>query len=105
MVTFRALNQRRPVLHMRLIFADGLFWVSVACCAVAQLLIVRSVRGRDYVPSTSANVPRARYAVEVLWAVLPAIALALVLWFTWRVIHPAPTEPDAPGAQRVSVLT
>jgi heme/copper-type cytochrome/quinol oxidase subunit 2 len=72
---------------MHLSFAAGLFWTSVACCLVAQLLIVRSVLGARHVPAPTADVPRARAGVELLWAVVPAIALAVLLVFTWQAVR------------------
>jgi heme/copper-type cytochrome/quinol oxidase subunit 2 len=73
-------------------FAAGLFWTSVACCAVAQIYIIRSVRSvREQAPS--ATVPRSRESVELMWAILPAVALAVVLFFTWRAIE---RESQAP---------
>lgn len=80
---------------MRLSFADGLFWSSVACCAFAQYLILRSVGGRRHVPEPSAHLPRRRGAMEVLWAVVPALALGVLLAFTWRAMHGAPVTPSA----------
>jgi heme/copper-type cytochrome/quinol oxidase subunit 2 len=82
---------------MRLSFADGLFWSSVACCAVAQYLILRSVGGHRHLPEPSAHVPRQRGGVELLWAVVPAVALAALFVVTWRTMHSAP----ASSAQRV----
>ncbi|MEO7456262.1 MAG: hypothetical protein ABIY52_08365 [Gemmatimonadaceae bacterium] len=74
---------------MRLSFADGLFWTSVACCTIAQLLIVRSVLGSRHAPEPVANVPKSRDAVEVMWAVVPAVVLGVLLVFTWRAMHGA----------------
>lgn len=68
-------------------FAYGLFWTSVACCAVAQIFIIRSVRGARYVPEPSATVPHSRSGAEMMWAVLPAVGLAVLLAFTWRAIQ------------------
>jgi heme/copper-type cytochrome/quinol oxidase subunit 2 len=73
---------------MRHSFADGLFWSSVACCATAQYFILRSVGGRGHLAEPSAHLPRQRGAVEMVWAVVPAIALAALLVFTWRAMHP-----------------
>jgi heme/copper-type cytochrome/quinol oxidase subunit 2 len=87
---------------MRLSFADGLFWTSVACCALAQLFILRSVGGRRHTPEPSATqLPRSRGAVELLWAVVPAVALAVLLVFTWRAMRPAPerTRPFEPTTE------
>lgn len=84
---------------MRLSFADGLFWSSVACCAIAQYLILRSVGGRRHQPEPSARLPRQRGAVELLWAIVPAVALAALFFVTWRAMHPAPA---ATSAERVA---
>ncbi len=81
--------------------ADAIFWVAVACCAVAQWLILRSaLRAPDAErgpPAGGGGVPATRRAAEVAWAVLPAIALALVLAATWRAIHP-PRPAGSPHA-------
>ena len=81
---------------MRLSFADGLFWTSVACCSIAQLLIIRSVLGTRPVPE-AASLPRQRGSVELFWTVGPAIALAALLVFTWRAVRETPA-PDARAA-------
>jgi heme/copper-type cytochrome/quinol oxidase subunit 2 len=70
-------------------FADGLFWLSVACCAIAQFFIIRSVRGSRYVPDPTAHAPRSGHKMEIVWAILPAVALAVLLVFTWRAVHAA----------------
>jgi heme/copper-type cytochrome/quinol oxidase subunit 2 len=74
---------------MRPSFADGLFWTSVACCAIAQLFIIRSVLGSRHVPAPepATRLPQQRGAVELLWVVVPAIALAVLLHFTWRAVR------------------
>ena len=78
---------------MHLSFANGLFWTSVAFCLVAQLLIVRSVLGARHVPAPAADVPRSRGVVEVVWALVPAVALAVLLVFTYRAIRERDTAP------------
>ncbi|MEP6732240.1 MAG: hypothetical protein ABJE10_16460 [bacterium] len=85
---------------MSLSFADGLFWLSVACCATAQFFIIRSVRGNRYVPEPTAHAPRSGHAMEVVWAVLPAFGLAFLLFFTWRAIR---ANHDAAPLQRRAV--
>jgi heme/copper-type cytochrome/quinol oxidase subunit 2 len=80
---------------MQLSFADGLFWSSVACCAIAQFFILRSVGGRRHVPAPSARLPRQRGGVELLWAIVPAVALVALFFVTWRAMHPAPRPPAA----------
>jgi len=86
---------------MRHFFADGLFWTSVACCAFAQFFILRSVGGRRHTPEPLATLPRQRVSVERVWAVVPAVALAVVLVFTWRAMQSAPDQlrPSAPSAE------
>lgn len=89
---------------MPLSFADGLFWLSVACCAIAQFFIIRSVRGTRHVPEPTANVPHARAGMELMWAVLPAVGLAVLLLFTWRAIRA--TDVAAPvRTERAPVAT
>jgi len=56
------------------------FWVCVAACAVAHVGILRSVVRRS--GSVSPEVPRPRVAVEIVWAVVPMVVLALVLLAT-----------------------
>ena len=67
-----------------------LFWVATAVCIVAQVAILRAaLAGRTPGASPSA-LARAR---EVLWTVLPAVALALLLAGTWRALPRAATRP------------
>ena len=80
------------------LLATVLFWISVACCLVAQVLIVRSVVAARGLPAVRPDLPRARGSVEVMWAVVPGIALALVLFFTWRAIGRG-THDAAPAAR------
>jgi heme/copper-type cytochrome/quinol oxidase subunit 2 len=82
---------------MRLLFANGLFWLSVACCLIAQLYIIRSVRGARHVPAPAAGLPRHRGALELLWAVVPAIGLVVLLVFTWRAIQETTSPSSAPA--------
>ena len=64
-----------------------MFWVALACCAIAQIAIIRSVLLVKPLESTSEPMPIARRATEVAWAVLPAVMLGLVFWATWRAVH------------------
>lgn len=72
---------------MRLTPFTLLFWLSVACCLVAQVLIVRSVLAARRLPAPHPELPRARGGVELLWAIMPAVALGALLLFTWRAIE------------------
>jgi heme/copper-type cytochrome/quinol oxidase subunit 2 len=80
---------------MSLSFATGLFWTSVACCTIAQFLIVRSVLGARHVPAPSADVPRSRARTELVWAVVPAVALVALLVFTWDAVRQSTARPSA----------
>ena len=83
---------------MPVILSDALFWSAVVLCAVAEVAIVRSAlftRGMPAAPGST--LPPLRRVVEVAWAVLPAVALAAVLFFTWRAMHPAVTRSVAPA--------
>jgi heme/copper-type cytochrome/quinol oxidase subunit 2 len=83
-------------------FADGLFWLSVACCALAQFFIIRSVGAARRATPPSASLPKQRGAVEMLWAVLPAVGLAVLLVFTWRAVRSAGADaPPASSLERV----
>jgi heme/copper-type cytochrome/quinol oxidase subunit 2 len=84
---------------MRLSLATSLFWTSVACCLIAQTLIVRSVLGARHLPAPDPALPRARAGVELLWAVAPAVALAALLLFTWRAIDARETRRSMPAVE------
>ena len=79
---------------MRPTLADAIFWVAVACCALAQLAILRSVFGAHPARGDRPAMPRVRRGMEAFWAVVPALGLALVLVLTWRAMH-APAGPSA----------
>jgi heme/copper-type cytochrome/quinol oxidase subunit 2 len=74
---------------MSVSLADAIFWVAVACCSVAQVAILRSVVISPARVAGSQPTSAARRAGEILWAVLPGIALAVVLFFTWQAMHGA----------------
>ena len=78
---------------MPLPLADAIYWLAVVCCVVAQAVIVRGALRASATRSASGTghkaVPPARRWLEVVWAVVPAVALAAVLAATWRAIHPA----------------
>jgi hypothetical protein len=70
----------------------------VACVAsivVAQLFILRSAFGTPVISREGVHLPMPRRAAEVAWAVLPAIALALVLWMTWQEARAVTSPPPA----------
>jgi heme/copper-type cytochrome/quinol oxidase subunit 2 len=86
-------------------FANSVFWIAVLCCVVAQAALLRSVfTVRPIERPTSAVGPLApvRQGLELLWAVVPALILAGVLWLTWREMHPTVTVQPASGVTVVS---
>jgi hypothetical protein len=71
-------------------FATPLFWVLVAACVVAQLLIVRGLFNADPA-GASPNAPRdgvptPRHWMEVAWAVVPIAGLVATFVGTWRLM-------------------
>jgi hypothetical protein len=63
--------------------AEAIFWVAALACALAELMILRSsfAVARQ---SKSELVPTAPRRSELTWAVVPALALCLLLLMTWR---------------------
>ena len=62
--------------------AETIFWIAALACVIAELAILRSTfaarraNKSDLVPSAS---PRG----ELAWAIIPALALGVVLTATW----------------------
>ena len=72
-------------------FADILFFAIAAAIVVAQAFILRSTaRGLRYADDhAGAGAPPTRTALEWAYAIVPAVALAALLVFSWRTMHPA----------------
>jgi heme/copper-type cytochrome/quinol oxidase subunit 2 len=71
------------------------FAIAVLASAVAHVAILTSVVRRAS-SVADANVPRPRLIVEIAWALIPMLALALVFTATWsRVREHATPEPGA----------
>ncbi|CAA9357611.1 MAG: hypothetical protein AVDCRST_MAG11-3905 [uncultured Gemmatimonadaceae bacterium] len=80
--------------------ADAIFWVAAVCCAIAQWVILRGTLAAPLAPGSEAP---GRRRAEVVWAVVPAVALALVLGATWRALHPPrPAAGTSTGALPVA---
>ena len=77
----------------------ALFWIAVAAALIAQVMILRST---SRVLRTAAP---ARPALEWGFAILPALALVVVLAFSWRAtMRPPSIEVDVtpvPGEVRL----
>jgi heme/copper-type cytochrome/quinol oxidase subunit 2 len=71
------------------------FWSAVAVCAVAQLFIVAAAVRPKSADRFDGAIPRSSRAVEIGWTVLPAIGLALLLFFTHHALEAAPIEDAA----------
>ena|SRR5881392_2937431 len=65
--------------------AETIFWIAAAACIVAEIAILRSTFAAEPA-ARSELVPAASRASELAWAIVPAIALSLVLIATWRKI-------------------
>jgi hypothetical protein len=66
--------------------AEGIFWITALACVIAEIAILRSTylaRGAQ----RSALVPAAPLGREMTWAIIPAIALSLLLVVTWQKIQ------------------
>jgi hypothetical protein len=70
--------------------SEVLFWLAVAAIAIAQGFILRSTRrGMRQGPA------RGRSALEWGYAVVPGIALVVVLVWTWHTMHNATVHVEA----------
>jgi heme/copper-type cytochrome/quinol oxidase subunit 2 len=71
--------------------AETIFWIAVFACVIAELAILqstfaaRSAKKSTLLPSGS---PRS----ELVWAILPGLALAVVLTATWQRIEARETH-------------
>ena len=76
--------------------ADAIFWIAVASCTVAQVAILRSIfnTAPHGAPAATPGAPRIHRAMEIVWAILPAIALAAVLGLTWRAMQHERGAPE-----------
>ena len=75
-----ACNPASPMIAMTI------FWVAVVLCVIAHRYILRSAFAAGAAVQHSHTLPPIRRAAEVVWVVLPAIALVLLLAATWRAI-------------------
>jgi len=68
---------------MNLSLAEAIFWIAALACVPAQFALLRSSFGiRE--DSKSELVPASPRSVELAWAILPAVALCVLLFMTWR---------------------
>ena len=103
----RSLESSPPPRHLSAMpspYSDLLFWCAVVVCAVAQVGILRPLVAPREAPVAATRVPAARRGTEVLWGVVPALALALLLAATWRAVHPRQPAAPAPAAPALTLL-
>lgn len=78
--------------------ASALFWIAAVCCAVAQIALIHSAIRAPMPGSTeSASMRMPGRGSEIAWTVIPAIALAVLLVFTWRATHQATAQDPHAG--------
>ena len=66
---------------------EAIFWIAAVVCIIAGLAILRSTlrvsrAATELVPGAEPTLPRGRPAVEIMWAILPAVVLLIVLVVT-----------------------
>jgi len=66
--------------------AETIFWIAAALCVIAELAILRSTFAARR-PTKSDLVPLASPRSELAWAIIPAVALGVVLTATWQKIE------------------
>ena len=71
------------------------FAACAAACVVGHVGILRSVVRRG-ASQEHASVPRPRFLVELVWAVIPIVLLAFVLTATWASVRRAPAHEHTP---------
>jgi heme/copper-type cytochrome/quinol oxidase subunit 2 len=73
------------------------FWVAVVLCVIAHRYILRSAFAAGAAVEHSHTLPPVRRAAEVVWVVLPAVALVFLLVATWRAIQTQPSPAVSPA--------
>lgn len=63
--------------------AETIFWIAALACAVAEIAIVRSIIAQRRAQHSNL-VPSGSPLTELIWGVVPAIALAFLLFATWH---------------------
>ena len=68
---------------MNLSLAEAIFWIAALACVAAQIALLRS-SFKMKKDMRSELVPASPRPVELAWAILPALALSVLLVATWR---------------------
>jgi heme/copper-type cytochrome/quinol oxidase subunit 2 len=77
--------------------AQILFWSAAAVAVFAQTMVLRAALAGRTPAASPATSARMR---ELLWIVLPAIALVVLLWFTWKAVPRSASLELSPTAMR-----
>jgi len=80
----QSLDSRLPFVATPL--SDALFWIATVAIALAQLMIFRSTWRARRVAVAAGKAGST--ALEWTYALAPAVALAVLLWFTSAAMHP-----------------
>jgi heme/copper-type cytochrome/quinol oxidase subunit 2 len=67
--------------------AEPIFWIAAVTCVLAELAILRSAFMPRPGAIASETVPHSSRGIEMIWAVVPAVALAILLAATWRAVN------------------
>ena len=65
--------------------AEAIFWIAALACTTAQIALLRSSL-RIKQEQKSELVPASPRAVELTWAIVPALILVVLLFATWEKI-------------------
>lgn len=71
--------------------AEAIFWIAALACVVAEIAILRSTYAARRVEKSDL-VPAAPRAGEIAWAIIPPVALSLLLVVTWQRIEARKTH-------------
>lgn len=66
--------------------AEPVFWIALCVCIVAEIAILRSAFMPHPDTVKSASLPHSERGLEMIWAIVPAIVLAILLAATWRAV-------------------
>jgi heme/copper-type cytochrome/quinol oxidase subunit 2 len=78
--------------------SNVVFWIAAACCVVAQLALVWSAISSPMATASDTDVRMPRRASEIAWTIVPAVALVMLLFSTWRAMHRPAMTHDVPNA-------
>ncbi|HKR07715.1 MAG TPA: hypothetical protein VJS39_00880 [Gemmatimonadaceae bacterium] len=66
--------------------AETIFWIAALACAVAEIAILRSIIAQRRAQNSTVIASSTPLA-EIIWAIVPAIALAVLFIATWQRIE------------------